>query len=245
MKIIDNINSLLGNDLKISLRPESRLKIATSSFSIYAYEALKSELAKIKSLEFIFTTPTFVTKEVTDQLRKERREFFIPNANRERSLYGSEFEIRLRNRLTQRATAKECAEWIKQKAVFRSNKKGIPMQQFACIEHEQGKNVYIPLQGFTAVDLGYQSGNAVSNFVNRIDETSAVDQYIQLFDQIWNDPEKLEDVTAIICNYIASVYQENSPERIYFMMLYNIFNEFLNDIMKMYCQMTELAIRIR
>ena len=230
MKIIDNINSLLGNDLKISLRPESRLKIATSSFSIYAYEALKSELAKIKSLEFIFTTPTFVTKEVTDQLRKERREFFIPNANRERSLYGSEFEIRLRNRLTQRATAKECAEWIKQKAVFRSNKKGIPMQQFACIEHEQGKNVYIPLQGFTAVDLGYQSGNAVSNFVNRIDETSAVDQYIQLFDQIWNDPEKLEDVTAIICNYIASVYQENSPERIYFMMLYNIFNEFLNDI---------------
>ena len=54
--------------------------------------------------------------------------------------------------------------------------------------------------------------------------------YLQLFDQIWNDPDKLEDVTERVCDHIASVYQENSPERIYFLMLYNIFNEFLEDI---------------
>ncbi|MBL3593386.1 MAG: DEAD/DEAH box helicase family protein [Synergistaceae bacterium] len=230
MKIIDNINSLLGDDLKTTLRPKSRLKIAASCFSIYAYEALKSELAKVESLEFIFTAPTFVANEVTDKLRKEGREFFIPKADRERSLYGSEFEIRLRNRLTQRAIARECAEWMRRKATFRSNKTKAPMQQFACIRHEGDETAYMPLQGFTTVDLGYQRGDALSNIVNRFDEPSVTATYLGLFEQIWKDPEKLEDVTEAICDHIASVYQENSPERIYFLMLYNIFSEFLGEI---------------
>jgi SNF2 family DNA or RNA helicase len=230
MKIIDNINSLLGDDLKASIHPKVKLKIAASCFSIYAYEALKSELAKIESLEFIFTAPTFVPNEVTDKLRKERREFFIPKANRERSLYGSDFEIQLRNKLTQRAIARECAEWIRQKARFRSNKTKSSMQQFACIQGTEQEAAYMPLHGFTAVDLGYQQGDAISNIVNRVDETAFTSTYIQLFDQIWCDPTKLEDVTTAICEHIESVYQENSPERIYFLMLYNIFSDFLNDL---------------
>ncbi len=230
MKIIDNINTLFGDDLKASLRPKDKLKIAASCFSIYAYEALKSEFSKIESLEFIFTAPTFVPNEVTDKFRKEQREFFIPKSNREKSLYGSEFEIQLRNKLTQRAIARECAEWIRRKAVFRSNKTKAPMQQFACIHGSGGDTAYMPLHGFTAVDVGYQQGNAISNLINRFDEPTFTATYLQLFDQIWNDPEKLEDVTAVLCNHIASVYQENSPERLYFLMLYNIFSEFLEDI---------------
>lgn len=230
MKIIDNINSLLGDDLKVSLQSNSKLKIAASCFSIFAYEALRSELAKIESLEFIFTAPTFVPNEVTDKLRKERKEFFIPKLDRERSLYGSEFEIQLRNKLTQRAIARECADWMRLKATFRSNKTKAPMQQFACIQQEQQEIAYMPLHGFTAVDLGYQRGDAVSNIVNRLDEPAFTATYLQLFEQIWNDQEKLEDVTAVICDHIASIYQENSPERVYFLMLYNIFSEFLFDI---------------
>lgn len=230
MKIIDNINSLLGDDLKVSLHPGAKLKIAASCFSIYAYEALKSELAKIESLEFIFTAPTFVPNEVTDKLKKERREFFIPKTNRERSLYGTEFEIHLRNKLTQRAIARECAEWMRRKAIFRSNKTKSPMQQFACVQGPKQEAAYMPLLGFTAVDLGYQQGDALSNIVNRVDEPAYTSTYLQLFDQIWNDPVKIEDVTAAICDHIESVYQENSPERIYFLMLYNIFSDFLGDI---------------
>ena len=131
MKLIDNINNLLGDDLKEMLTAGTKLKIAASCFSIYAYEALKKELSKVESLEFIFTAPTFVPNEVTDKLRKERREFFIPKTDRERNLYGSEFEIQLRNKLTQRAIARECAEWMRKKASFRSNKTKAPMQQFA------------------------------------------------------------------------------------------------------------------
>lgn len=230
MKIIDNINALLGDDLKTSITPKSKVKIAASCFSIYAYEALKSELSKIDNLEFIFTAPTFVANEVTDKVRKERREFFIPKSNRENSLYGSEFEIQLRNKLTQRAIARECAQWIRQKATFRSNKTKAQMQQFLCVTEGENQAAYAPLHGFTAVDLGYQPGDAVSNIVNRFGGGAHSATYLQLFDRIWNDPTKLQDVTEAVCDHIESVYQENAPERIYFLMLYNIFKEFLEDI---------------
>ncbi len=229
MELIDNISRLLGDDLKQTIRPGARLKIAASCFSMYAYEALKSELEKIDELDFIFTSPTFVADEVTDKIRKERREFHIPKLDRERSLYGSEFEIQLRNQLTQKAVARECADWMRRKAKFRSNRSKAPMQQFACVEADGTHSAYVPLHGFTAVDLGYSQGNAVSNLVNKV-EAPFANTYLSLFDQIWDDPEKLEDVTAQICEHIASVYQENSPESIYFLMLYNIFNEFLDDI---------------
>lgn len=230
MEMIDNINRLLGDDLKATITPGARLKIAASCFSIYAFEALKKELSGVESLQFIFTAPTFVPNEVTDRLKKERREFFIPKSQRESGLYGTEFEIQLRNKLTQRAVARECAQWIRQKAKFRSNKTKAPMQPFVHVAGREQSTAYMPVNGFTAVDLGYQQGNAVSNFVNRMDEPAHAQMYLQLFEQIWNDPEKVEDVTAAICDHIESVYQENSPERIYFIMLYNIFRDFLEDV---------------
>ena len=233
MKIIDNINTLLGDDLKETLGPGSKLKIAASCFSMFAYEALKEELERVEALEFIFTAPTFVPHEVADKVSKERREFFIPKANREKSLYGSEFEIQLRNKLTQRAVARECADWLRRKACFKSNKTKAPMQQFACVKGKngaEGATAYMPLHGFTAVDLGYQQGDAVSNFVNRLDDAPSTGMYLQLFEQIWQDPDKLEDVTEAICAHVASVYQENPPARIYYLILYNLFHEFLDDI---------------
>lgn len=228
MKIIDNLNSLLGDDLKSVITPGSKVRIAASTFSIFAFESLRKELEQVGELEFIFTSPSFVTDKVTDKLRKERREFFIPAAGKgESSLYGSEFEIRLRNKLTQRAIAKECAEWVRRKVRFRSNSTGNPMQQFAVVDD---KAAYMPLQGFTTADLGYERGNAVSNMVHRIDDSPMTSQYIALFDQIWNNPAQLDDVTNAVVEHIASVYAENSPARIYFLILYNLFAEFLDDI---------------
>ena len=230
MEIIDNINHLLGDNLKQTIKPGSKLKIAASCFSIYAFEALKQELEGVESLAFIFTSPTFVPNEVTDKLNKEHRQFHIPKVERERNFYGSEFEIQLKNKLTQRAVAKECADWVRRKATFRSNRGTAPMQQFAGVQNSETAAIYMPLHGFTAVDLGYQRGDAVSNIVNKFDEPANTAIFLNLFDQIWKDQEKLEDVTSCICDHIASVYQENSPERIYFLMLYNIFNEFLEDL---------------
>jgi len=230
MELIDNINHLLGDSLKQTLQPTAKLKIAASCFSIYAFEALKKELEHIDSLDFIFTSPTFVPNEVTDKFNKERREFHIPKAERERSFYGTDFEIQLKNKLTQRAIAKECADWMRRKAHFKSNRGKATMQQFACVQGGHNDAVYMPLHGFTAVDLGYQQGDAVSNLVNKMDEPVFTATYLNLFEHIWHDADKLEDVTERLCDHIASAYQENAPERIYFLMLYNIFNEFLEDL---------------
>lgn len=104
------------------------------------------------------------------------------------------------------------------------------MQQFACVDAVNSPAAYMPLHGFTAVDLGCQPGNLVSNMVNHIDDPVFANTYLQLFDQIWNDPGKLEDVTESLCEHIETIYQENSPERIYFLILYNLFNEFLDDL---------------
>lgn len=227
MEIIDNLNKLLGDDVEVTLTRGSRLRIAASTFSIYAFEALRKELEGVTELEFIFTAPTFVASQATDKVKKERREFYIPQTTRESSLYGSEFEIRLRNKLTQRAIARECADWIKRKVTFKSNKTGAPMQQFAVVDD---RAAYMPLQGFTSADLGYERGDAVSNLVNKIDEAPLAAAYLQTFDQIWSSPQQVEDVTRLVYEHIASVYAENSPERIYFLILYNLFSEFLKDI---------------
>lgn len=105
------------DDLKTKMSEGASLSIAAASFSIYAFEALKKEFESIDELRFIFTSPTFVK----DKIRKEKREFFIPKLYRERTLYGSDFEIKLRNKLEQKAIAKECAAWIRRKVKFKSN----------------------------------------------------------------------------------------------------------------------------
>lgn len=230
MELIDNVNRLLGDDLKASMVQGSKLRVAASCFSIYAFECLKEHLESLDSFEFIFTAPTFVPDEVTDSDQKQRREFYIPKSNRERNFYGTEFEIQLKNKLTQRAIAKECADWMRRKAQFRSNRTKAPMQPFACLARPEGGIAYQPLHGLTAVDLGYQKGDAISNFVTKIDDPTHAKAYLDLFNQIWNSPDKVADVTASLCDHIAAVYQENSPQRIYFLMLFNIFSEFLESI---------------
>lgn len=109
-KQFDNITQRVIDDLKTTLQRGSKVSMAAASFSIYAFEALQKELEKIDELRFIFTSPTFNRERST----KQKREFYIPKLNRERTLYGSDFEIKLRNNLTQWAIAKECADWIRQ-----------------------------------------------------------------------------------------------------------------------------------
>lgn len=231
MELIDNKVRLLGDDLKKEIGRGAKVKIVASYFSIYAFEALKRELSEVAELQFIFPTPAFVQQSVKDKLKKETREYFIPKRLQETSLYGTEFEIRLRNQLTQKVIARECAEWIRAKVKFRSNITDERPQNFIYVENARRKAIYMPIEGFTSVDLGYEKNNMMFQGIMKNDEDSYTKFFFNQFQNIWNDHTKLQDVTQAIVDYISSAYTDNSPEFIYFITLYNIFSEFLDDIM--------------
>lgn len=221
MEIIDNISKTLKDDLKTELKPGSKLSVAAACFSIYAFQELKNELKGIDEMRFIFTSPTFTT----EKTKKEKREFYIPRLNRERNLYGTEFEVKLRNELTQKAIAKECAEWIRKKVIFKSNISNDNMMGFINADDKS----YMPINGFTTVDLGCERGNNAYNVVQKT-ESPMSNLYLKLFDDLWNDKTKMQEVTEEVIDNITAAYNENSPDFIYFVTLYNIFNEFLEDI---------------
>ena len=222
MQILDNVSHTVRDDLLVTMKKGSKVSIAAACFSIYAYQELKKELENIEELRFIFTSPTFVTEKSS----KERREFYIPRLSRERSLYGTEFEVKLRNELTQKAIAKECADWIRRKATFRSNVTQEQMMGFMSVDESS----YMPINGFTTVDLGCERGNNAYYPVQKTESFENGRYFLSLFDQIWSDAKKLQDVTDIVIQSISAAYKENSPDFIYFFTLYNIFNEFLDDI---------------
>ncbi len=225
MKVLDNITNTVRDDLRVEIKRGSRISVAAACFSMYAYQELKKQLESVEEFRFIFTSPTFVE----EKSEKQKREFYIPRLSRETSLYGTEFEIKLRNEMTQRAIAKECADWIRRKARFKSNTTGENMMGFRTVDAKDAQTAYAPMAGFTTVDLGCERGNNTYNLVNCM-ETPFSQKYMQLFDQLWNDREKMQDVTDVVMENISTVYAENSPEFIYFMTLYHVFSEFLDDI---------------
>ncbi len=225
IKAFDNVSSVLKDDLQVEIKSNAKLSIASAYFSIYAFEELKKQLKDIEELRFIFTSPTFITEKTP----KEKREFYIPRLTREKSIYGTEFEVKLRNELTQKAIAKECADWIRKKVQFKSNKTGQFIPGLINVENKEDSCSYYPVNGFTTVDLGCDKGNNCFCIINKF-EAPLSQRYIQSFNEIWNDKRQLQDVTQELIDSITTVYAENSPEFIYFFTLYNIFNEFLDDI---------------
>ena len=220
-ELINNVTKTLKDDLSSEMKIGSKLSVAAACFSIYAFQELKNELQDIDELRFIFTSPTFTT----EKARKEKREFYIPRLNRERSLYGTEFEVKLRNELTQKAIAKECAEWIRQKVTFKSNTTNENMMGFISLDDK----CYSPINGFTTVDLGCERGNNAYTMIQK-SCTPFSDAYLSLFENLWNDPNRLQVVAGEVIDNITAAYNENAPDFIYFVTLYNIFNEFLDDI---------------
>ncbi len=219
VQIIDNVNETVGKHLANDIRRGSRLSIAAACFSIYAYRELHKQLADIEELRFIFTSPTFVA----EQTPKEAREFYIPRLSRERGICGTEFEVKLRNELSQRAIAKECADWLRRKATFKSNVTTERMTGFMNVDDE----TYMPLNGFTTVDLGCERGNNAYYLVQKTSSQENSAQYLKLFDQLWADKTRFQNVTESVIAGLSAAYRENVPEFIYFFTLYNVFHEFL------------------
>ncbi len=227
MNLINNIDHRLVDDLKSKIKSRSKISIAAASFSIYAFDALRKELSNVEKLRFIYTSPVFMK----ESLKKDVPRFFIPHLYKEADLCGGEFELRLRNRLTQRAIARECSKWVKEKVQFKSSRlHGTPMQSMIIANNKNySQYIWNNINGFTTADLGITQRKEFPVLIQRTDYPTS-QKFLDYFDDIWHNDELLEVVTDKVLDYFEKAFTENSPEYIYFITLYNIFKDFLDDL---------------
>ncbi len=223
----DNKTSKVGDDLKNSLHKGSKLKVAAGLFTIYGFESLKNELKQIDSLKFIFTDPTFIEN---DKNSKEQRQFKIRSDQRKKALSGSDFEIHLKNELKGRAIAKECKKWIEKKASFKSNIGEQYIQPFLAMLNSEAKSVYMGINEFSSAGFGYEKDNSALHSIIKTDDYATTKHYLDSFDEIWNNDEILKNITDEVSDYISNLYKENSPSFIYYLTLFHIFDEFLEEL---------------
>ena len=224
IKTFDNKIKIVGEDLKESIKKGSKLSIASSIFSIYGYESLKKELNGIDELRFIFTDPTFIK---TDEAKKDARFFEINSANTQRAISGSEFEINLKNELKGRSIAKECRKWCEQKVKFKSSMGNNTLMPMIMLDDNA---TYLNINEFSSAGFGYKKDNLVLGQITKMEDVTATKSFLDNFNNVWNDEAILKDISSEVLAYIDNLYKENSPEFIYYLTLYHIFNEFLEDI---------------
>ena len=231
MKSLNNIGvERLGDALGKSIDNDAKLSIISSYFTIFAYGELKNELSKIKELRFLFSEPTFIKRMIDS---KEPREFEVARRAREVSIGGSGLELTLRNNLNQRALARECAEWIRKKGVFKSAKMPGAIQPGGTyvVENPSGDDhAFIgAAANFTQEGLGYERRPGTVTCVSHFENATEAVGLKMMFESVWDDPAMVEEVTAQVAAQVETLYRENPPEFIYFLTLYHLFRDFMED----------------
>lgn len=220
-KIVDNKQYLLAGDvIKDNIQEGAKLSIAAAYFTLYAFEELKEVINNIDSFRFIFTEPAFVKTENSYLNQKIKQN--------EEKIFGIDEENKYRNKLTTPYVARKIAKWIIQKGEFKSIYTTKIEGSLYHIENKDKNMLIIGGIPFSTTGLGVN--NTTNNYIGTIiEEEDKNNQYIKWFNDIWNNKMLLKDVKADILNKIELLYKDNSPEFIYFVTLYNIFKEFLED----------------
>jgi SNF2 family DNA or RNA helicase len=223
-KVLDNKKYRVVDELKAELRKGSKLSVISAYFTIYAYAELKKELSKIDNMRFIFTEPTFVHKE-----QELIREYYIER-NLKKKISGNEFEIKLRNEMKQAAIAKECAEWLEKKAEIKSLKRANPAQpRLVYIENPEDNVSINGTVDFTSDGLGITPSNRLDSNMCLYGKDYTIG-FLQAFNELWEDNTAVQDVKDKVLEQMRILYKENTPEFIYFVTLYNIFYDYLDEL---------------
>nr|WP_244831606.1 helicase-related protein [Candidatus Vampirococcus lugosii] len=227
MQLFDNKTQKVGYDLKNTIGKNTKLSVAAAIFSIYGFDSLKKELSNIDELNFIFTDGAFIEK---SNNKKEKKLFEIKSDNIKKAISGTDFEINLKNKMKGRKIAKECKKWIDGKVKFKSNISGDYIQEQFIVDNNDQKIIYQGIEQFSSSGFGFENDNSIIRNIIKINDYQMSKSFLDSFNQVWNDNESLKDITEEVVDYISNLYKENSPEFVYYFTLYNIFDEFLEDI---------------
>ena len=223
-KVLDNKKYKVVDELKAELHKGSKISVISAYFTIYAYAELKKELSKVENMRFIFTEPTFVHKN-----QKLIREYYIEH-NPEKKISGNEFEIKLRNEMKQAAIAKECAQWLEKKAEIKSLRQANPAQpRLVYIENPEDNVSINGTVDFTSDGLGITPSNRLDSNMCLYGKDYTI-AFLQAFNELWQDDTAVQDVKDKVLQQMRILYKENTPEFIYFVTLYNIFYDYLDEL---------------
>jgi len=210
----------VGDFLKAKVEENSTLSIVSAYFTIYAFDALKQQLLGIKSLKFLFGEPRFIKS--LDPSKTDKKAFQIEDEG-----------LQLQNRLEQKRVAKECAEWIEKKVQIRSVKQSNLLHgKMYHIAHNGTENAIMGSSNFTVRGLGLGRKNNNIELNLEVDSKRDTRDLKAWFDELWNDAELIEDVKQDVLLYLEQLYQNNTPEFIYYKTLFHIFETFLDDLEK-------------
>lgn len=220
-KLIDNRqNGLVGDILKRNIKENSKVSIAAAFFTLYAFDELKEELSKIDNLKFIYSEPTFVKNDNKTIMKKIKEN--------ENKIFGIEEEIKNKCILNQSYIARELAKWIKSKVEIKSLVSS-KIEGSVCHIENDGKEVSITgANSISCASLGYINSSPM--YLNIYTDNDDVNYKLKnAFNDLWNNEELVKDVKKEILNKIQYLYKDNTPEFLYFITLYNIFKDFLEE----------------
>jgi SNF2 family DNA or RNA helicase len=213
----NHTRGIVADFLRSHIKGGSQLSIVSAFFTIYAYEALKDHLNRIGHMDFLFGEPRFVRS--LDPEKTEKKSFIIDSAG-----------LKLANCLQQKRVAKECADWIRDKVSIKSIKQTNLLH---------GKMYHISINGveeailgssnFTAHGLGLSTSNSNIELNLVVDSNRDRTDLKAWFDDLWNDTDLVEDVKDEVLQYLEQLYQNHSPEFIYYKTLFHIFDKYLGD----------------
>ncbi|MBU0860285.1 MAG: DEAD/DEAH box helicase family protein, partial [Alphaproteobacteria bacterium] len=215
--ILDNRNRGCAADfVRTKVKPGSRLSIVSAYFTSSAYGCLRSNLDSAGSTRLLFGEPRFLSVVEADSL--------IPPAFKL-----TDDGLTLVEQLRQRLTAKHCADWIRRSVEVRSIRTvGLLHGKMIHVNDGAREHVLVGSSNFTVSGLGISDRpNIELNLV--VDSDRDRHDLLAWFDEIWSDQKLTIDVKDEVLQRLAQLGAHNSPESIYQLTLYHLFQDYLSD----------------
>lgn len=207
----------VGDALASGIQADAQLSILSSHFSIYGYSALKRHLGAIRALRLLISSNDKSIESKTEQ------------KFRAAGLSGGPADRRFRNSLNMTEIARECTQWLQQKAEIRAV--SLPVfQNLFHVENPDGSAMAVHGSSpFTSAGLGAvpSDGYEMNTCFTTPVETESL---LKWFDAIWSNPEATGDVKSFVLEQLQTIFASKSPELVYFLTLFNIFRDYLGEL---------------
>ncbi|MGI9256242.1 MAG: helicase-related protein [Salinispira sp.] len=214
-RILDNRKRRVGDFLRENIVGGTSLDIVSAYFSIYAYEALQSELAGIDSLRFLFGDPASVN--TVDPQDGQAAAFSLNDEG-----------IALENVLRKKPVAASCAKWIRNKAELRTIRRAnfLHGKMYSCAPPGSPRAAVMGSSNFTARGLGFTRNSNIE--LNMQVDDAACAELSEWFEELWNSPD-VRDAKQEVLEALEKLTKDYAPADLYFKSLLHIFQEKLED----------------